>query len=82
MSVEILKEQGIVKVTENAEIEDAEIIFEDLQKEPDLSVDLSGCRHLHTSCLQVLVLTGAKINALPEDEHLSMWLAFLKNGKK
>ncbi|RLB08045.1 MAG: hypothetical protein DRG27_06005 [Deltaproteobacteria bacterium] len=82
MSVEILKEQGIIKVTEDAEIEDAEILFEALQKAPDLLLDLSGCRHLHTSCLQVLVLTRPKISALPEDEHISMWLVFLKNGKK
>jgi len=82
MSVEVLKEQHTLKIIENAEIEDAETIFELLQKDPKLSLDLSECKHLHTSCLQVLMLMKPNIVAWPKDKGLYMWLSFLENGKK
>jgi hypothetical protein len=55
-------------------VEDAEGLLEWLQRMPSAKVDLSGCCHLHTANLQVLMAAKATISSWPEDAKLRSWL--------
>lgn len=39
-------------------------------------VDLRGCSHLHTSLLQVLLVSRPKITAPPADPFLARWVTW------
>ena len=78
MPVEVKREEGLIRICETANIEDAEILFEEIQKNRDVGIDMSECSHLHTSCIQVLFLTRPKIISFPKDSLLCMWLSFFK----
>jgi hypothetical protein len=45
-----------------------------LRAEPNASVDLSGCAHMHTSVLQALISAGPRIDAPPTDAFLRKWV--------
>jgi hypothetical protein len=51
-------------------VHEAEGLYEWLLGQSSPKVDLSGCKHLHTACLQLLMLFRPKIVAMPEDEDL------------
>ena len=54
--------------------EDAEDLLQWIQKNPQGKVDLSGCTHLHTANLQVLMATRIAVAAWPKDAALKNWL--------
>ena len=54
--------------------EEAETLLGWLQREKNASVDLSGCTHLHTANLQVLMAAQPNITIWPQDQELAFWL--------
>ena len=55
-------------------VEDAEFLMDELQGGAAL-VDWSGCTHLHTACLQVIMASGLPIYGIPDNPTLARWLA-------
>jgi hypothetical protein len=55
-------------------VEEAEGLLEWLQQQPSAKIDLSGCCHLHTANLQVLMAAKPVISRWPEDAKLRAWL--------
>jgi anti-anti-sigma regulatory factor len=49
-------------------VEEAEPLFEWLDKNPDGCVDLSGVTHIHTAVLQALMVSPHRLAGLPADE--------------
>lgn len=72
MSLEL--RQRVARLNGQIGADDAESLLEWIQQHPKGKVDLSECRHLHTSCLQVLMVTGQKISAWPADNAFAAWL--------
>ena len=52
-------------------VEEAETLWEWLRNNPGGKINLKACEHIHTSILQVLMASGAKISALPADPWLT-----------
>jgi ABC-type transporter Mla MlaB component len=70
MPVEIKKKEA--KLTGVVTIEEAEELFNFfLEKKP--KVDLSEVEHIHTACLQLLLVFKPEIIALPQDKELARW---------
>jgi hypothetical protein len=55
-------------------VEDAEILMQELQAGA-AAIDWSGCSHLHTACLQVILAAGVPIRGSPANAALARWLA-------
>ena len=72
MTVEYRDEEAVFQGTVGAE--DAEALLEWLQGRPGRRVDLTACRHLHSSSLQVLMAIHPLVAAWPEDSELATWL--------
>lgn len=54
-------------------VEDAETLMHLLQAGAS-HVDWSGCTHLHTACLQVLLVSGLPVRGLPSSTALARWV--------
>lgn len=59
-------------------IEEAETLYNWLLQEKEKLVDMSECEHIHTACLQLLMVFKPKFKALPERGDLRIWLEPLK----
>ena len=57
-------------------VEDAEILMQELQADATL-IDWSGCTHLHTACVQVILAAGLPMRGAPENPALARWLAHI-----
>jgi hypothetical protein len=55
-------------------VEDAEILMQHLQAGATL-IDWSGCTHLHTACLQVILAGRMPVRGTPANPLLAHWLA-------
>lgn len=56
-------------------LHEAEALCEWLRKTSKAKLDLSGCEHLHTAVLQVILVAKTEIIAAPQDAWLSATLA-------
>lgn len=56
-------------------IQEVDGLLEWLLANPDASIDLSQCEHLHTAALQTLLSAGRRIESWPDDPQLKGWLA-------
>jgi alpha-D-ribose 1-methylphosphonate 5-triphosphate diphosphatase PhnM len=63
-------------------VEETEGLLEWLQAHPKGKLDLSGCVHLHTANLQVLMAARPSIAAWPQDAGLAAWLRAALNDEK
>ncbi len=63
-----------VVIDDVAGIDDAEALFDWLQRHPQAAVDLSSCVHLHAACLQALMAARARIRTFPADSPFAAWL--------
>jgi hypothetical protein len=72
MSIEYQKRQA--KFKDTVGVDEAEALLEWLQERPSAKVDLSACTHLHPANLQVLLAAKTRVNALPRDADLALWL--------
>jgi len=71
MPVEIKKKEA--KLTGVVGIEEAEELFNFLVEKKKPKVDLSELEHLHTACLQLLLVFKPEIIAFPQDKELALW---------
>ncbi len=51
-------------------VHEAEQLYEWLMGQSPIKIDLSACTHLHTACLQLLMLIKPEIIAMPEDKEI------------
>ena len=68
-----------VKLTDLVSIEDAEALFNWFLEIKKPKVDLSELSHIHTACLQLLLVFKPELIALPEQEDLKMF--FTEGGR-
>jgi hypothetical protein len=54
-------------------VEDAEILMQEIQAGAT-TLDWSGCTHLHTACLQVILAAGLPLGGTPANPALSRWI--------
>jgi ABC-type transporter Mla MlaB component len=71
MPVEIKKKEA--KLTGVLGIEEAEELYNFLVEKKKPKVDLSEVEHLHTACLQLLLVFKPDVVALPQDKELAHW---------
>ncbi|MCI4454083.1 MAG: STAS domain-containing protein [Thermodesulfobacterium sp.] len=71
MPVEIKKKEA--KLMGVVGIEEAEELFNFLVEKKKPKVDLSELEHLHTACLQLLLVFKPEIIAFPQDKELALW---------
>ena len=62
------------KLIDLVSIEDAEALFNWLLERKKPKMDLSELSHIHTACLQLLLVFKPEIIAHPEQEDLKYWL--------
>lgn len=55
-------------------VEDAEILMQQMEAGAAL-IDWSGCTHLHTACLQLLLTAGLPIHGIPASPLLARWVS-------
>ena len=72
MPVEFKNNTAIL--TDLVSIEDAEALFNWLLERKKPKMDLSELSHIHTACLQLLLVFKPEIIAHPEQEDLKYWL--------
>ncbi len=63
------------KLTELVSIEDAEVLFNWFLERKKTKVDLNELIHIHTACLQLLLIFQPEIITLPVQEDLKFWLS-------
>jgi ABC-type transporter Mla MlaB component len=71
MPVEIKKKEA--KLMGVVRIEEAEELFNFLVEKKKPKVDLSELEHIHTACLQLLLVFKPEIIAFPQDKELALW---------
>jgi len=64
----VLKLNGVIGV------EDAEIIYAQFEQQLFNKIDLSGCEHLHSAILQLIVAFKIPIHKYPPASTLTEWL--------
>jgi hypothetical protein len=72
----------VVLLRDVVAVEEAEGLLEWLQGEPEATVDLSGCTHLHPANLQVLMVAQVPVAAWPADAGLGEWLQSVLGGQR
>ena len=72
MPVEFKNNTAIL--TDLVSIEDADALFNWLLERKKPKMDLSELSHIHTACLQLLLVFKPEIIAYPEQEDLKYWL--------
>ncbi|WP_158045319.1 hypothetical protein [Skermanella pratensis] len=65
---------GIIVLEGDCQVDEAEPLLEFLLANPGAGVDWSGCTHLHTALLQVLVAIRPKMLGSPDSEFLQKWI--------
>lgn len=56
---------GVIRLEEHCPVEEAEPLLELLQGDGSRTLDLSGCRSVHTAVLQLLLVCRTRIVAAP-----------------
>ncbi|MCB8883664.1 hypothetical protein ACELLULO517_25670 [Acidisoma cellulosilytica] len=70
----VIVEVNRIRLTGRCGVEDAEALLTALQANPAYAIDLADCRTLHTSIVQVLLVSRSKIIAEPVELALRRWL--------
>lgn len=67
-------EAGVAYLEGSCPVEEAEVLLEVLLAHPGIPVDWSGCRHLHSALVQVLMATRPTLQGVPEGSFLCRWI--------
>jgi hypothetical protein len=67
-------DDGVLHLEGSCPVEEAEILLEFLLTNPGIPVAWSGCRHLHTAVLQVLMALRPPLQGVPDDAFLRRWI--------
>lgn len=70
MSVQLTEDRIILRDVCN--VNDAQALLDALLLQPDATVDLSACRHLHAALWQILVCAHARVGVAPTDPFVQM----------
>jgi hypothetical protein len=70
----IRRDQDTIHLDDVCAVEDAEILLQELGVGM-ARIDWSGCTHLHTACLQVLMAAGVPMSGVPANPSLARWVA-------
>ena len=62
-------------------VDDAQELFEWLQKRKNPKINLLECTHLHTADLQVIMALKPEVVKWPEDKSLDIWLRNILTDK-
>ena len=68
-------EGDVVFLEDECHVEQAEQLLQFLQASPGRTVDLSGCRHLHSALAQLLLSLNVRVSGEPEDLFLRQFVA-------
>ena len=55
-------------------VEDAETLMQEIEAGAT-AIDWAGCTHLHTACLQVILVAALPLRGTPKNPTLSRWLS-------
>jgi hypothetical protein len=77
MSIELKK--NVAVFSDYCTVEEADVLFEWLLKNPKGVVNLAACVHIHTAILQVLIFTKVKISSNPRSKKAA-WILPLINS--
>lgn len=72
MSVALLG--GIITLTGECGVEEAETLLSLVQSNPAASVDISAAGPVHTALWQVLLVSGPRIIGQPQDPFIRRWV--------
>lgn len=64
----------ILKLTGVIGVEDAEMIYAQFEQQLFNKIDLSGCEHLHSAILQLIIAFHIPIHKYPPASMLTDWL--------
>ncbi|HSK38208.1 MAG TPA: hypothetical protein VK943_00425 [Arenibaculum sp.] len=67
-------EAGVAWLEGSCPVEEAEALLEVLLAHPGIPVDWSGCRHLHSALVQVLMAARPTLRGMPEGPFLRRWI--------
>ena len=73
---------GVIRLSGDVRIEDAEALVRLLQAAPGRTVDVTGVATLHTAVVQVLVAFGAALSGRAADGFLAEWVLPAVEGSK
>ena len=68
-------DDGVIRLEGHCPVEDAEPLLEALQGGGAPSLDLGGCRSVHTAVLQLLLVSRARVLIPPADALLARLLS-------
>ena len=76
----IRRDEDTIHLDDVCAVEDAEVLVQELGAGA-ACIDWSGCTHLHTACLQVLMAAGVPMRGVPANATLARWgAALLRNS--
>ena len=70
----VIPNETSVSLKEVCSVEEAETLLGWLHDNPEGTVDLKDCQHLHTAVLQVLMISKPEISTPPDDPYLREWI--------
>lgn len=73
MSIRV--EGQVIYLEDQCHVDQAEQLLQRLHEDPTRSVDLSGCRHLHSALAQVLLSHAVRVSGEPADTFLRQFVA-------
>lgn len=74
----VRRAEDVVMIEGVCTVEDAEVLMRELQDGASI-VDWSGCTHLHTACLQVILASHRPVRGTPANPILARWLLPILN---
>lgn len=70
----VMLDGEVIRVSGDCGVEEAETLFNLLQGDPDLCVDLSAAGTVHTALWQVLLMLSPPLRGRPEDPFARQWI--------
>jgi hypothetical protein len=70
-----LKGQGVIELSGRCGADDAEALQQHLLADPGSTVEWSGCEHLHSAVVQVLLVAAPVVRGAPKNEFLTTHIA-------
>jgi hypothetical protein len=70
-----LKNDGAIELAGRCGIEEAEVLQRHLLARPGSAIDWSGCEHLHSAVIQVLLVGKPRVRGLPTNTFLRRHIA-------
>jgi hypothetical protein len=69
--------EGVLELLGHCGVEDAEVLQRELLAAPRSTVEWSGCQHLHSAVIQILLIGKPRIKGSPSNAFLKTHVATL-----